>query len=51
MFEFAGEILFITDLNSKAGTYVGGERIGNRVQLQDGTPVRIGTLETVIRFL
>lgn len=35
----------ICDLNSRNGTYVNGERISDRVQIDDGDVVRIGGLE------
>lgn len=40
---------FIDDLGSTNGTFVGGERIGERVPLREGDHIRIGTTVLEVR--
>ncbi len=46
--EREGEDLILRDLGSKAGTFLNGERIADRVRLQDGMEITVGP--AVLKF-
>lgn len=47
----AGEHVTVTDLDSKNGTYVRGERIRSAVTVADGDEIRVGPASFTVRIL
>jgi serine/threonine protein kinase len=50
-FSFDGETLSVDDLNSKNGTFVNGERISEKTELNDGDELTIGSSSLVVEGL